>query len=117
MQTYVRADRLTSNTRSTKLRPMRTRVRRRRRVVALVAGTALAWAMGGPVAEAFGLGDGASDSSRVHVVRAGDTLWSIATGYEPAHDPREVVAAIQAANALDPGALVPGQRIVLPELG
>jgi nucleoid-associated protein YgaU len=117
MQTYVRADPLTSNTRSTKLRLMRTRVRRRRRVVALVAGTALAWAMGGPVAEAFGLGDGPSDSSRVHVVRAGDTLWSIATGYEPAHDPREVVAAIQAANALDPGALVPGQRIVLPELG
>ena len=116
MQTYVRANRLTPNTRSTKLRAMRTRVRRRRRAVALVAGSALVWALGGPVAEAFGLGDGPI-ASRIHVVRAGETLWSIATGYESGHDPREVVAAIQAANALDPGALVPGQRIVLPELG
>jgi LysM repeat protein len=107
---------LTSNTRSAKLSSMRTRVRRRRRAVALVAATALAWALGGPVAEAFGLGDGPATPSRIHVVRAGETLWAIATGYEPAHDPREVVAAIQAANALDPGALVPGQRIVVPEL-
>ena len=108
---------LTSNTRSTKLKPMRTRVRRRRRVLALVAAGATAWALGGPVAEAFGLGDAPATPSRIHVVRAGETLWSIATGYEAAHDPREVVAAIRAANALDPGALVPGQRIVLPELG
>ena len=108
---------LTSNTRSTKLASMRTRVRRRRRAVTLVAGAALAWALGGPVAAAVGLGDRPAASSRIHVVRAGETLWSIAAGYDPARDPREVVHAIQAANALAPEELVPGQEIVLPELG
>jgi LysM repeat protein len=77
----------------------------------------MAWALGGGVAEAFGLGDQPTTPSRIHVVRAGETLWSIATGYEPARDPRQVVAAIQTANALDPGALVPGQVIVVPEPG
>ena len=107
---------LTSNTRSTKLSSMRTGVRRRRRAVALVAATALAWALGGPVAEAVGLDDGPAIPPRVHVVRPGETLWSIAIAHDPTHDPREVVRAIQMANALDPGALVPGQRIMVPEL-
>jgi Tfp pilus assembly protein FimV len=93
---------------------MRTGVRRRRRAVALVAASAVAWALGGPVAEAFG--DGPAPS-RTHVVRPGETLWSIATRYEPSHDPREVVAAIEAANALDPEELVPGRRLVVPDLG
>jgi Tfp pilus assembly protein FimV len=108
---------LTSNTRSTKLLSMRTRVRRRRRAVALVAGAAVVWALGGTVAGAVGLGDGPAPSSRIHVVRAGETLWSIATDHDPTRDPREVVQAIAAANALDPAGLVPGQQIVLPELG
>jgi hypothetical protein len=96
---------------------MRTRVRRRR-AAALVAGAAVAWAaLGGPVAEAMGLGDGPVTAPRIHVIRAGETLWSIAKGYEPTRDPREVVQAIQTANAVDPGGLVPGQRLVLPELG
>jgi hypothetical protein len=109
--------RLTSNTRSTKLPSMRTRVRRRRRTLALLAGAAVVWALGGPVAEAGGLADGPATTSRIHVVRAGETLWSIATGYDPTRDPREVVQAIQAANALDPAGLVPGQQVVLPDLG
>jgi LysM repeat protein len=85
--------------------------------VALVAGAAVAWALGGPVAEAMGLGDEPVAASRIHVVRVGETLWSIAKGYEPTRDPREVVQAIEMANAVDPGGLVPGQQLVLPELG
>jgi hypothetical protein len=112
---FGRSD-LTSNIRSTKLPWMRTRVRRRR-TAALVAGAAMAWALGVPVAGAIGLGDEPVTASRIHVVRAGETLWSIAKGYEPTRDPREVVHVIQTANAVDPGGLVPGQRLVLPELG
>ena len=85
--------------------------------MALVAAAATVWALGGPVAEAFGLGDGPASPRRVHVVRAGETLWSIATRYEPTRDPREVVDAIAGSNDLDPGALVPGQEIAVPSLG
>jgi nucleoid-associated protein YgaU len=85
--------------------------------MALLAGSAVVWALGGPVAGAVGLDDGPATPPLVHVVRPGETLWSIARAYDPTRDPREVVHAIQTANALDPGALVPGQRIVLPELG
>jgi LysM repeat protein len=109
--------RLTSNTRSTKLASMRTGVRRRRRVVVLLAGAAMVWALGGPVAGAVGLGGGPATASRIHVVRAGETLWSIATAHDPTRDPREVVQAIATVNALDPAGLVPGQEVVLPELG
>ena len=93
---------------------MRTRVRHRRQAVALVAGAAAVWAFGGPVAEGVGLGDGPTVPSRTHVVRAGETLWSIAERSEPSRDPREVVAEISVANDLDPGELVPGQEIALP---
>lgn len=96
---------------------MRTRVRRRRRVAALLAGAAAVWALGGPVAEAVGLVDGSAARPRTHVVRAGETLWSIAVRYEPSRDPREVVHAIAGANGLDPGRLLPGQEIALPAVG
>jgi len=67
----------------------------------------------------MGLGDGLAPAQapRTHVVRAGETLWSIATDYDPTRDPREVVQAIETANALDPAGLVPGQQVVLPQLG
>jgi Tfp pilus assembly protein FimV len=95
---------------------MRTRVRCRRLVV-LAAAAASVWLLGGPVAEAVGLGDGPATPSRTHVIRPGETLWSIATRSEPARDPREVVEAIVLANDLDPGALVPGQEILVPAVG
>jgi LysM repeat protein len=48
------------------------------------------------------------------VVRPGDTLWSIATRTSPSVDPRLVVDAIASANTVDPGALVPGQQLIIP---
>ncbi len=48
-----------------------------------------------------------------YVVRPGDTLWSIALRIHDG-DPRALVDAIQAANGTDPGALVPGQVLVVP---
>ena len=95
----------------------RTRVRRRR-LVALCAAIGLVGVVSGPVANAVGIG-GAQEAavSRTYVVRAGDTLWSIATRFEPSNDPRVVIDAITSANGVDPGALVPGQRLSIPSVG
>jgi nucleoid-associated protein YgaU len=50
---------------------------------------------------------------RSHVVRPGETVWSIAlTRYDG--DPREHVSAIADANALDGAIIRVGQRLVLP---
>jgi nucleoid-associated protein YgaU len=91
----------------------RTRVRRRRAVVVLtLAIVAGAWA--GPVAEAL-TGSSARPVSRTtYVVGPGDSLWTIATRLAPGEDPRPLVDAIAAANHVDPGALTPGQSLVVP---
>lgn len=47
-------------------------------------------------------------------VRAGDTLWSIATRVAPQRDPRSEVGALQHANHLSDVALVPGQVVRVP---
>lgn len=47
-------------------------------------------------------------------VRAGDTLWSIATRVAPDHDPLAEVAALQQRNHLNGVALVPGQVLRVP---
>ena len=49
-----------------------------------------------------------------YVVQEGDTLWDLATRVSPSEDPRLVVARIVEANEVDPGALVPGEQLVLP---
>lgn len=69
------------------------------------------WA--GPVAGSLA-GGSAPASVGTYVVRQGDTLWSIAEQAAPGRDPRPMVDAIQAANGLDPMALVPGQTLVIP---
>jgi nucleoid-associated protein YgaU len=91
----------------------RTRVRRHRSglliTLAVVVGV---WA--GPVANALGGSVPAPASSRSYVVRAGDTLWSIAGRVAADRDPRSVVDAISTANHVEPGAIVPGQTLVIP---
>jgi LysM repeat protein len=51
------------------------------------------------------------------VVRPGDTLWAIAERVAPGQDPRPVVDAMVAVNNMDPGALVPGQTLLVPASG
>jgi LysM repeat protein len=95
----------------------RTRVRRSRLIV-FCAAAGLAAILSGPVANAVGVG-GAQEAhaSRTYVVRAGDTLWSIASRFARSTDPRVVVDAIASANGVDPGALVPGQQLSIPFVG
>jgi LysM repeat protein len=56
--------------------------------------------------------DGASPEG-VHVVRAGDTLWSIAE-QRYGGDPREGVWELQRRNGLESVVIHPGQRLVVP---
>jgi nucleoid-associated protein YgaU len=90
-----------------------TRTRVRRRLVALMVAAGIAGAVSGPMSSAMGLGRSGVGPRRT-VVRRGDTLWSIATRFEPSKDPRVVVDAIARANRVDPGSLVPGQQLVIP---
>ncbi len=74
----------------------------------------LVGAVSGQVANAMGAHGPEAGPVRTHVVRSGDTLWSIATRFEPAQDPRLVVARIASANGIEPGSLVPGQELAIP---
>jgi len=52
------------------------------------------------------------------VVQPGDTLWGLATTHYPGRDPREVVYIIREANGgLDPGAIRPGDVVLVPVEG
>ena len=92
----------------------RTRVRRRRLAVTLIAASiGASWAV--PAVKALGAGsEPLRVSSTRYVVRQGDTLWSIAGRLSPGEDPRPVVDAFASVNHLDPGSLVPGQTLVVP---
>jgi nucleoid-associated protein YgaU len=90
----------------------RTRVRRRRTTLA-VAAALLSGVVLGPVGHVFAA-DAAPRRPRTVVVRPGDTLWSLAERTDPGEDPRVASDAIAAANDLEAGSLVPGQRLVLP---
>ncbi len=104
----------------------RTRVRLTRRGRIVVAGlitatvvlvAALAWLAGTARADAAGSGVPASavyHSLRSVTVLPGESLWSIASQYEPASDPRSVMQEIIDLNALSGTLVQPGEHLWLP---
>jgi LysM repeat protein len=62
---------------------------------------------------AFARGSNSAGPAQTVTVRAGDTLWAIASAHY-AGDPREGVWKLQQRNHLSDGTLSPGQRLVLP---
>jgi len=107
-------------------RPVRTRVRLTRRGRVVVAGlitvsmvlvAALAWLAGTARADASGSGVPSSavyHSLRSVVVLPGQSLWSIATRYDPGSDPRNVIQEIIDLNALSGTSVQPGEHLWLP---
>jgi len=86
----------------------RTRVRP---VVHLVLAAGLAVLAMGGVSRALEPGAGPSAPASVG---PGDTLWSIAERLRPGEDPRPLVDAIERANGISAGELVPGQSLEIP---
>lgn len=86
----------------------------RRRVVATLVVAILAGAVTPAVAAALSAPTLTPVAQRTYVVRGGDTLWSIAARLAPGRDPRPVIQAIEEANHVDAGGLVPGSRLVVP---
>jgi nucleoid-associated protein YgaU len=93
--------------------PARSRRRRAAAVLAIVVATGL---LIGPVASASDHGSGGQTAASFgrYVVRPGDTLWAIARRAEPGSDPRPMIQAIQEANDLEPGDLIPGRTLLIP---
>lgn len=77
--------------------------------LAVAVATTAAVGFGG---EAYGGFDAARPA--VVQVRPGESLWSIAAGHYSSGDPRDRVAAIQAANHLQGNVISAGQILVLP---
>jgi hypothetical protein len=100
------------------------RLTRRGRIVvaalltmAVVLVAALAWLAGTARADAAGSGVPSSavyHSLRSVVVEPGQSLWSIATRYDPAADPRDAIQQIIDLNALSGTSVQPGQHLWLP---
>jgi hypothetical protein len=76
------------------------------RAAVVVLVLTLAWAV---VARA----GSAAGPEQTHIVKPGETLWSIAAA-RYAGDPREGIWKIQQRNGLKNGAVRSGQRLVLP---
>jgi LysM repeat protein len=66
---------------------------------------------------ANGASNGPAYSEHTYMVRAGDTLWSVANGaYAGSHDPRQLVYRIEQRNHLVGADIRPGEVLVLPIL-
>ncbi len=76
------------------------------RLLVVALAFAVAWAVFVHASEGAG-------PERTYVVRAGDTLWTIAARTY-AGDPREGVWRIQERNDLEGTLIQPGERLVLP---
>ncbi len=71
----------------------------------------------GLFAGSAGAGSTAADPAPAlhHIVRSGETVWTIARGVVGSEgDPRPVVDAIIAANEIQDATIVPGQVLTLP---
>jgi LysM repeat protein len=88
---------------------MASRTRFRLAGLALVAGLVLGVAR--PDANANGE---RPDPVQTHVVREGETLWSLARRLEQGEDPRRLVDEIRKLNRLKGAVIVPGQELELP---
>jgi LysM repeat protein len=64
-------------------------------------------------AHAVSAGQSHAAASVSYQVKAGDTLWTIASKLEPRKDRREVVYDLIQANHLDSPTIVPGQTLHL----
>ncbi len=93
----------------------------RRRIAAAVTAVVLLWlavsvvgALVGAVAgsPAGAPAQGGAPAAATHVVRSGETIWSIAVGLGPSGDIRDAVDAIAEANGVE--VIVPGQVLVIP---
>ena len=93
----------------------RTRVRRRRFTLGVLI-LALTAFLVGPVSHALVAGAEIRRAPhRTYVVRPGDTIFSIASSaVSGGADPRPMVDAIEDANGIEPGELVPGKALVIP---
>jgi LysM repeat protein len=58
-------------------------------------------------------GSNGAGPRHTYVVKAGDTLWSVAE-HAYAGDPREGVWRIEQRNHLDSATIVPGEKLVVP---
>ncbi len=90
------------------------RVYRRRRmtVLTLVVGLVLGIVSFSRQADATPTPEGEAAAAVEVIVEPGDTLWSIAHELQPRGDVRDLVGEL--ARIVDPAALQPGQRIVVP---
>jgi nucleoid-associated protein YgaU len=93
----------------------RTYVRRRWTAGTVVVVAAVV--LSAPVAGALARHREPPPPARTYVVRAGDTLWSIAERLGGGGDPRPLIDAIADRNGIDPGSIVPGQTILIPTAG
>jgi hypothetical protein len=92
-----------------------------RRIVATLAVLAVAaFVVAAASSVLSGAGASASDTTAVHTVRPGDTLWEVAATADPQADPRDVIDRIVELNSADGAAFSPdaplrvGQVLTVP---